>query len=83
MTIEPRKPVADTAAPGRARQQVRVRQSSVDYAITVAVDLNGRVVDLHLADAAMQRSPTQLAHDILACLRAAQAITLRPPGRPG
>jgi hypothetical protein len=49
-----------------------VQQSSADGAITVAVDLDGRVVDLHLAETATWRSATQLAQDILACIRTSQ-----------
>jgi hypothetical protein len=83
MTTKPQ--IAEpAAAPEPARQQVRVRQSSVDGAISVAVDLDGRIVDLCFADAVLQRSATQLANDVLACLRSAQATTSQwPPGRPG
>jgi DNA-binding protein YbaB len=67
MSIEPRKHAAASS------QQVRVQQSSADGAVTVAVDLEGHVVDLQLADVALQRPAGQLAHDILTCIRAAQA----------
>lgn len=73
MTIQPDSPTAQTpSSERRRRQQVVVRRSSMAGAIAVAVDLEGRVVDLHLADTVLNRTANELAEEILGCVRAAQ-----------
>lgn len=72
MTIQSDRPAVATPNDPPRRQQVAIRRSSSDGTIAAAVDLDGQVVDMYLAGAALTRPADELAQDILRFLRAAQ-----------